>query len=147
MAIRQSVNDAIYSALDASTGVTKVLRTLDAWWQLGVQDCPAVCLVPGEAEVSRCAFPSTGNDMHVEYPFDLKGYVMLLNSTTRVDESRSTLAAACEAALVGSTALRDLTLDVTVTGVVEDEGGLDDKKIGIVTVSCLARWDYNHSAP
>lgn len=147
MSIRQSVNDAIYSALDGSTDVVTVLRTLDEWWELNITDCPAVCLIPGDAEVSRCAFPSTGNDMHAEYPFKLRGYVMLRNTTTRTDEARTTLAVACETAIVSSTALRDLTLDLTVTGISEDEGGLDDKRIGIIDIDCLARWDYNHASP
>jgi len=146
--VRQDINDAIYAALDGSTSVNYVSRDYDAWWEWGPDRYPGVCMIPGEAEISRLAYPhATASDMEAIYPMSVQGYTEQIGTSSRADEQKSALLAAIEDAVSNSTAVDDATCDVVMIGADEENGGLADNWHGIVTGNFMITYHYNHLSP
>lgn len=150
MSARQAITDAIYTALDGSTGINYVSRTNDPWWKWGSTRYPGVLVMDGDEEKIRLAYPhATADDMESRYTIEIKGYTERLNTTSRTDEQRTSLADYIESAIVGSTAVSDLVEDITPVLIETDDNGLDaaGKLHGIVTCTFEAWYFYNHNTP
>ena len=145
---RKQVYDAAVSALTASTGIMYVTRRLDAWWDWPVNRYPGVCAIDGSEEKNRFSFivgstTTSPADMEARMELIVHGYCFDPNNS--LDTKRSELIKDIEKALTSSTALDDLTLDVTPVSVETDEGVIEN--YSLVKCGYQIRYLYNHAYP
>lgn len=145
---RQEIDDAVYTALNASTSIGKIHRETETWTVEGRDDFPSVCFIGGPEEKTRLCYPhATADDMQSIYPFRVAGAVQNVQTSSRIDEQRSELAQAIESAVTNSTGVNDLVKDVTLNNIDVDNGGLAKHKIGLVYCDFIALYHYNHNNP
>jgi hypothetical protein len=144
---RQKVYDAAVYALGSSTGIAYTTKRLDAWWDWPPSRYPGVCVIDGAEDKSRFSFMGAAStdvgDMTGRMELVVHGYCF--DPQNDLDGKRSALIRDIEVALTSSTALDDLTLDVTPVAVETDEGVIDN--YSLVKCRYLVRYLYNHAYP
>ncbi len=100
---RESILDAFYTSLDASTGINLVVRETRSGFDFGESDYPACIIIAGEETKSRFAYGggSTSTDVHdmqSEFMVGVAGFCRSVASTADLDTGRGDLIAAIDKA-------------------------------------------------
>lgn len=146
--VRKQVYDAAATALGSSTGIKYVTRRLDAWWDWQPSRYPGVCVIDGSEDKNRFSFmvgSTTSSPADMESKMELVVHGYCFDPNNNLDTKRSELIKDIEKALTASTALDDLTLDVTPVNVETDEGVIEN--YSLVKCRYLVRYLYNHAYP
>jgi len=145
MSKRKTVVDAMETALRAITGIGIVTQDKKIWSGLNPDDHPALLLTPDKPEVERLAYAhATSFDMHAIMQVTIEGLVYdILEADSQV--SLDNLLSDVEKAIVGNTALSDLTVEVVPTS---DEILTEwQDHYGIFTAVYAVEYLYNHNTP
>lgn len=147
--VRQQIEDAIISALQAATtSFAYVSQKNELWSELSENQFPAVLVITSEEDRERFSFlHPTQPDMHAKMNIKIIGYTRDLNvaNTSGLEAKSENLISAIETCLTGSTALDDLTLDIVPVKFVTDNGTIPT--YGLVHYEWMARYVYNHASP
>ena len=144
MSSRSTVLTAIETALSASTGIKRVTRNLENWWDWRVdRDMPGVTVIDRETEIERLAYLSTGDDMEARIMLTCRGYVHDRNNDTMT--RRTNLIADIETVMTDSAGIDAVTAMVHPMRVNTDEGVLEN--YSVFDADYEVTYFYNHASP
>lgn len=144
MSSRSTVLTAIETALAASTGIRRVTRNMENWWDWRVDtEMPGVTVIDRETAIERLAYLSTGEDMEAMISLTCRGYVHDRNNDTMT--KRTNLIADIEKAMTGSTGIDAVVAMVHPARVNTDEGVLENYSVFDSDYEII--YFYNHASP
>lgn len=144
MSSRSTVLSAIETALNASTGINRVTRNLENWWDWQpAVDMPGVTIIDRETAIERASYLSTGEDMEAMISLTCRGYVHDRNNDTMT--KRTNLIADIEKAMTNSTAIDAVVAMVHPVRVDTDAGILEN--YSVFDSEFEVTYFYNHATP
>lgn len=145
MSTQKSILDAIETALTAISGVNKVTQSFDVWNQADPQDYSTLYIHGKKPEVERMAYQHpTSDDMVATMEVIIEGSTYSLYES-EIASVLDTLMINVEKAIIGSTAISDLVIDITLDSDEFVSSVVD--RYGLFSATYVVEYYYNHLSP
>jgi len=145
MSTQKSILDAIETALEGITGVNKVTQQFEVWNQADPQDYSTLYIHAKKPEAERIAYlHPTSDDMMATMDVIVEGSTYS-QYESQIASVLDTLMVNVEKAIIGSTTVNDLVIDITLN---EDEFMSSvSERYGLFSATYVVEYYYNHNSP